>query len=349
MPPAVQDPRITLTKTRDSTLKAMVILGFFEGGSVTCPKCKKPDVPYPGKFKIHEDGGWKHFSSEACSGDAIEVLRQNGYRFRDALSALTGRTDVEIPDVPPPFVATHDIEVYQRLIDLANQVGGQKAAVDFYGQFFIDENVVKQSKATYITKPYEIQKELLRRFGKERLIASGLFIEGKSGPRMLPGKDFPIIEPHLDVWGRVWYMQFRAGPEQYRKYLEHKKGLRSYEQKFLSLRGARRETQIGVGLELLRTEPTKLVIVEGFKDALAARTMGVMSYGIPGVDFRPPDHICQLLKRHKVIVSLDGDEAGREHGPKLVEYLSKKGVESSLHLLPAGEDVTDRLVAKHKH
>lgn len=50
-----------------------------------------------------------------------------------------------------------------------------------------------------------------------------------------------------------------------------------------------------------------MYIVEGFKDRLAGETTGSHAYGIPGVDFRPGEKICQLLARHHVVVALDGD------------------------------------------
>jgi hypothetical protein len=357
-------------KSREALELAMATVGYLSADGVTgiCPKCQK-ELPLGSKLKLHESGMYKHFGSEGCSGDAISVMMAleptPGVKvnFINAVKFLNGLpTTVEIkrPDKLPElgarsFTAVVDKDVYKGILLYGRKTGGVDAAIEFYGQWHISPDAVRESGAVYIKDPRDFAKNILAKpdWGAERLIRAGLFVETDRGPRCLIDDSFPVVEPHLHPsTGLPVYLQFRASNKQYQKYLEHKRGEREYKgsQKFLSLRGAPREAQLGSGLPRIAKLPAGSIIyiVEGFKDMLAARTLGTEAYGIPGVDFRPPAGVCKLLADKRVRVALDGDEAGEKHFQALINYLKDNGVNDvERHEVKQGLDITDSLVKRY--
>jgi hypothetical protein len=374
--------RLEATRNAEATRLALVIAKRVDGDVVVCPACGRP-APR-GKFKIHPDGGWKHFSRTGCHGDAVSVLQHAGVSTSDAVRALNGlptRTPLEIPDdaaeLAAAFVGVRskvDLEVFNGILVYGRRTGGVAAAQEFYGTWHISPQAVEDLGAVYITDPKHFAAAILERFGEERLLACGLFVRTEKGRLYcLISSSFPVVEPHRHpATGDVLYMQLRGSHAQHARYLAHKadpdnvpyKG----HEKFISLKGAPRTAQIGCGLDLVERLPhgSTVVIVEGFKDALAGRTLGMNTYGIPGVDFRPSEKICKLLARHRVLVATDGDEAGvlaRDggeirneagkvigHKEGLVGYLRRHGVDAHPQSIGPGDlglDVTDYLVATH--
>ena len=74
--------------------------------------------------------------------------------------------------------------------------------------------------------------------------------------------------------------------------------------------------------------------------------MGQEAYGIPGTSSRIPDRVIDLLRRFRVGVALDGDEAGREGREKVIEYLREAGITAAGAVMPPGMDVADILAHK---
>lgn len=144
-----------------------------------------------------------------------------------------------------------------------------------------------------------------------------------------------------------------------------------YVPKFLSVMGAPMNARVGFGLprivELIRaagldvdatgtvvpgTNPIpdtpigKLYIVEGFKDMVAARSMGLEAYGMAGAGLLPVRAVCRMFSLFDVRVSLDGDDAGESGRQRLVDHFANHGVTSTAQPPPAGKDITDVLVDK---
>ena len=336
---------------------ALAATGRLSDGAVRCPSCDK--VAPLGKFKMHADGGWKHFSSQGCYGDAHSVLTLSGVSFPEAVRFLAGQSNksgLKIPENLPTFsvskfVATTDPEVLNGVLIFGRRTGGDKAAAEFYAQWHISPEAVAESGAVMLADTEKFASAALERFGSDRLVAAGLFVDTPRGARPIPGESFPVVEPHIHP-ATKWptYLQFRASAAQYARYKEHKAGRRPYQgsEKFLSQRGCPREQQLGIGLPRLASLPadSKVFIVEGFKDHLAARTLEVEAYGVPGVDFRPPPLVLDILARHEVVVSLDGDDAGSTASEKLVDYLLGKSIRASAHSPRPGHDITDSLVRR---
>lgn len=378
---ATFEARLAATRTDAMTRAALVIAKLVVDDVVICPACRKPAPK--GKFKIHADGGWKHFGALGCHGDAVSVLQAIGVPTGDAVRALNGlptRTEIEVPEdlasAAAAFVGVQskvDIDVFNGVLWYGRRTGGVQAAQEFYGTWHISPDAVEESGAVYITDPRHFAGAILERFGAERLIACGLFIPTERGPYSLISKAFPLVEPHQHPRsGDVLYMQLRGSHAQHAKYLRHKADPENVpykgHEKFISLRGVPRAAQIGCGLPAIEQLPvgSNVHIVEGFKDRLAAGTLGLNAYGIPGVDFRPPEKICSLLARHTVFVTLDGDAAGRRgrdgvevrdedgkvvrHTEGLLGYLRRHGVDARPQTIGRADlelDVTDFVVAGH--
>lgn len=369
--------RLESTKTAGAAQLALAIAKRIgDDGTVLCPKCSK--VAPKGKFKIHPDGGWKHFSSDGCFGDPVKILQLAGISTGDAVKVLLGEQPsvaIEVPEnaaaLAEAFVGTRskiDIDVFNGVMVYGQKTGGVEAAQEFYGTWHIDPAVVADSGAVYIKDTKKFAELILDRFGEDRLVESGLFVRTERGVFCLVNDRFPIVEPHRHpATGDVLYMQFRASHAQYQRYLDHKAGKREYKgsEKIVSLKGAPPAAQVGTGLYQLDKLPagSEIYIVEGFKDQLAARTLGYNAYGLPGVGVAPPDRICALLARHTVYVAFDGDEAGQQGAngitekqsdgtekvvkKGLVTYLREHGVNAEAKVLFAGMDVTDILVSRH--
>lgn len=349
-------------KTSQALTLALSTVGKIntEDGIVLCPKCGKA-AQLGKKFKMFPDGGWKHFSSQGCFGDAHTVLVESGIPFPDAVRYLAGqptRTPIQRPsniaevNIAPKFVAKVDAEVLNGVLVYGRKTNGVDAAIDFYSTWHISPDAVRESGAVMITDPEHFTTNIVKRFGPDRLVAAGLFTEGRNGVRPLLGENFPLVEPHIHpVTQTPTYMQFRASAAQAARHAEHKAGKRPYagSEKFLSLRGTPRSSQIGMGLPRVAqlSKRSDVYIVEGFKDLLAARTFGVEAFAIPGVDFRPSEAVCEILSRHNIIVTLDGDDAGAAGRAGLVKYLNDAGITAREHEISNGMDVADKLVLRH--
>jgi 5S rRNA maturation endonuclease (ribonuclease M5) len=121
---------------------------------------------------------------------------------------------------------------------------------------------------------------------------------------------------------------------------------------FLSLKGGTPDHLVGCGLKRLVEipRPSTVYIVEGFKDLLAARTLGVEAYAIPGTGVMPPERSVEILRMHSVVVMLDGDAAGEKGREHLVTYLREREVDAKpIDSIRAGMDVADILVERQAH
>lgn len=331
---------------------------------------------------------WTCHKCATWGSSAIDLLKQYGQRtFVQAVKELLGlesrsKTPVLRPniDISEGFSAVVDVEVYNFIRD----AGSLQAACEYYGQWHITPQAVEEAGSTMLTDALKVQKDLVDVFGHERLGLCGVTTLDKNGKVVfLFSPDYPVIETHQAPSGNIVGMQFRPSYERMKLVKAHKawkarwSGIKdengneidptqawseayvkdrsvgrknSYVTSFLSLRGGTPDHLVGCGLKRLVEIPemTKVYVVEGFKDLLAARSMGVEAYAIPGTGVMPPDRSVEVLRRHDIIVVLDGDQAGalgREH---LVNYLRERGVKCKpYHKVREGMDIADILVEKH--
>ena len=302
---------------------------------------------------------------------------------RDAIQQSNIGKVIPVFEIAPAFVATVDSEIYNYILSL----GDQQAAFDYYAVWHIAPEAVKEAGSVVLLDPTTIQQKLLKKFSRDRLIKSGIMtIDKNKKDFFLFNNEYNVVEPHLSPLGDVVGMQFRPSVKQAKKVKAHKnwkklwtgqlspsgeildpsdawelayKGNKEkagekvlYVTPFLSLKGASDESLVGCGLWRISKlkKGSKIYIVEGFKDLLAARTMGVEAYAIPGVGVMPPTTALVELKKHHMVVMLDGDEAGERGRLALMNWFKEHGVSASLFPNQRqGLDVADILVEKNAH
>lgn len=354
--------------------EAFAMAGLVSGNKYVCPACQRVHTK-KNTLSIRDKGTWKCFSSDQ-GGDAISLMQESfGYTFPQAINALLGRpVDGETQAPPKPKVqnlppvqetrptSTIDPEVYSAVLQFSGQAG-RDAAAEYYGYWHISPESVYESGATVVLDTRAMERALIERFGIERLHACGLVVKSrKQKDYFLLNKDYPVIEPHITPRGLVVGMQFRPSVEQRAKVEAHKAWAAAKERgdtsvpeakyvpKFMSLSGIDADASlVGFGLRRLWEAPPDSIIrvVEGFKDYLAARTMGHEAFGIPGTSAVLSDNVIQLLKRHRIAVALDGDSAGETARERWVEQLRERGVRAMPLPMPPDMDVADILVKRH--
>lgn len=353
--------------------EAFSLAGLIEGSNYVCPACGKVHRSR-GTMKVRPSGWYCYSAGEG--GDSISLVQEHlGLSFPEAVNLLLGRTSapeegaaerpkrkVRLPALDPDRDRSKiDPEVYASVVSFPGQAG-RDAAAEYYGQWHIHPGAVMESGAVMIPDIPALQAALVERFGMERLKGCGLVTTTRKGKDFwLLNEEYPVVEPHWTPKGRLVGMQFRPSYTQLERVKAHLRWATAketgdtsvpeakYVPKFLSLAGVNpEESLVGCGLHRLATLPagTTVVIVEGFKDLLAARTMGQEAYGIPGTSARIPDRVIDLLRRFRVVVALDGDEAGREGREKVIEYLREAGITAAGAVMPPGMDVADILAHK---
>lgn len=343
---------------RHEVARAFALLGLVEGKNPRCPEC---GTAKKGKVALRADKGyWKCFKCDAW-GSPIKLLEANGYSFLDAIFALLGRPvqgevakaapkKLTLPQEGSGFRQTLDTEVYAGIV----AHGSFTAAARYYARWHIAPKAVRAAGAVRVEDTSTMQRDLLARFGRVRLVNAGAI---KPAEETSNGTDFwlvndqyPVLEPHKLPDGTIVGMQMRPSESQLNKVEAHKRGESRYVPKFLSLRGAGPDGLVGCGLDLLQgCEGEPVYVVEGFKDLLAVMTMGGRGYAIPGAAAQIPPVALEILKRNRPIVALDADDAGVAGALRVAETLTASGATqvSVKRDLPAGMDATDVLVARH--
>lgn len=386
------------------------MLNLYSAGHPVCPECNN-DKPKTVVFKTSKSSGQPYWKCYVCSANssAVKLLIEKGsISFTDAVDTILGRplkgnrtVDVKavdlssLPEIAPPFIATVDREVY----NFIRSAGSLEAAQKYWMQVaHIPSVIVAESTSTMITDSGAVQKELLARFGRDRLLACGVITIDKNGKDFFLGAhpDYPVGEWHLDPNGDVVGAQFRPNLVVKKKIDLHKawkkhwvslghkhpdsawredwiargeKASEAYEEAarknpdkvgkkipytppFMSFLGAGRDSLVGCGLARIKSLPkgSRIIIVEGFKDYLAARAMNVEAYAMPGTGNLPPQKVLGLFREHEMLVCLDGDAAGAKGRKVVLEYLRENEVlcrEKSD--LPDGFDVADVFVQRNAH
>lgn len=323
-------------------------------------------------------------------GSAIDLMRNYGGRnFPTAVAELLGEgpsgevaTPLKGITISPSFRAVVDVEIYDRIRD----AGSYELAGDYYGPWHISPEAVRSVGATLIQDPNNLQSQLLEEFGEARLVEAGVITSNREGQAIfLFSEDYNVVEPHTAPSGHVVGMQFRPSPERLKEVVAHKEWKKAwsgrqdedgneleaaevwrkayasdrnvgrrkpYVTPFLSLRGGGSDHLVGGGLHLIYKLPpgSDVYVVEGIKDLMAARTMGVDAYAIPGANVIPPDGALEVLKKHRIRVMLDGDAAGAQGRDSLVRDLVARGLNAEpADILSDGKDVTDILVERNAH
>ncbi len=369
------DEDVDLAKA--SITMAFTLAGLNAGESLICPSCEtsKP------KKVVAREHYWKCFRCGEF-GSGIELVKERcNVGFRDAVLLIIGKVD----PASVGAVAPNPEELKRLSAQVASQVvtarldnetvavynavlNSKHASVakaqEAWATWHIDPAVVAEQRSVFITDAQALGAELLNEFGADLLVDSGVAVrlneqQSKtrdmhgSGIRFMFSAAYPIVEPCLGRSGDAMELKFRAWGKQRDRIAAHKAGDGPYVPAMLSLKGATPAHLVGYGLERLgQIAPSTVYVVEGFKDVLAARTLGAEAFGLPGTGVLPPEKVIRFLAAtgHTMLVALDGDEAGVEARTKVIEHFKANGFPADRLRektdMPAGMDVADILAAR---
>ena len=357
--------------------EAFSLCGLTAGNALVCPECgtSKPKKVVYKKAKKY----WKCYRCGAW-GSATKLLQdQHGLSFPKAVNVLLGkdtidggqptRTINEKHIVADEFQADIDHELYEQVLN--SRWTSSQAAQHFYRTWHINAETVERQRATVVTDPDMLLAELVEEHGETRLTRAGLAkaaeereFDGKPVElplRLLVNTKYPVVEPAISPNGLVLNMQFRASAATKQLVDRHKQDKHDdsvaaedkarYVPPFLSLRGQTAGHMVGCGLQQLATaKPGSVIyVVEGFKDMLAANTMGANAYAIPGASVLPPKKVCDFFKSRdfEMLIALDGDKQGQASSKILAEHFEQHNVRCRLKVdIGDGMDIADILVSR---
>jgi hypothetical protein len=338
-------PQEDIDQAMSEVETAFALIGCVAGNSFMCPVCGEQRR---GKVVLRPTKRyWKCYVCGVYPEDpryrnAIQLVQERcSVPFPRAVNILLGRNDGPIPQakvaelvanakVDDGFTAATDDWVWDLYTNIVESphVSVERAQA-YYQARHISPEAVALMRFGYVTDPEALRADLVSQWGADALIAAGIAVETDNGLRLLCGWNYPVIEPAIDDKGRVRNLQFRPSEKQKAKVLAHKRGEGPYVPPFMSIKGAGKRHLIGIGLHLLAAGPARtILIVEGAADAAAAYTMGAQGvYAMPGTNVLPPTGVVEFLaeRGHKIIVALDGDDAGNKARPQVADWFRTNG------------------------
>jgi hypothetical protein len=366
-----------VSSAMNNMAQAMALCGFAAGPNFQCPSCGTVK-PKKVVLKRSKDTQGCYITCHACSWhqSAVKLVQEYlNLSYPQAIDVLNGVTDLNLSperkgalERAAANAASHAIvdgfkaELSARTVALYGEVlssphSSLAIAQKYYGQWFISPAAVETLSFRYITNPDALAKDLLEKFGKEVVLASGIASEPSATNAGRPGelqwmfsKNYPVVEPQISPKGLCATMQFRPSQAQKKKIIAHKAGEGKYVPQFMSLRGATQNHLIGINLHhLCSAPPTRVDVVEGAKDVAADMTMGQQAFGLPGTSVLPPRQSIDALRRagHTLRICMDGDAPGIAAQDKVLKHFIANGFPPeriSKHSMPAGKDITDILV-----
>lgn len=251
------------------------------------------------------------------------------------------------------------------------------AGIAYWDRFYIDPRVVNAFDGRVITEPWgKVWKSLVAQFGVDRLLTAGLGKKLDDGSvwTVVGGRitdksdrfagDYNVMQPYkkadgtlvgVEVRGNAYIEKLVANHKAYRAAHDAwKAGGKVGEEpakvrwlpKTRNLVGNATGSRVGFGIDVVARFPlTRVVwIVEGYKDVLAAGSMGRPAIGLAGAKAEVPQDVIEVLKGRRAAIAFDSDEAGEEGGALLASKLRDAGIE----LVPGprwpeGRDVAEEL------
>lgn len=341
-------PQIAQTEIEEALTQletAFAVIGCVNGSAFTCPVCgesrKGKVVLRPAKRY------WKCYVCGVHPDDprylnAIDLVKERcSLPFPKAVNLLLGKHEGPIPKAElqamlanarsdDGFRASAEPWVWELYSSIVHSKHASLSrAQEYYRDRHISPEAVELMRFRYITDPDALRSDLLATYGEDRLIEAGVAVRGEHGLRLLCGWNYPVIEPAIDHRGRVRNLQFRPSVKQREKIRAHKRGEGPYVPTFMSIKGSGPKHLIGVGLHLLAEGPGRVVMVaEGAADAAAGYTLGAAGmYAVPGTNVLPPSGVVAFLaeRGHKLVVALDGDDAGRKARGVVADHFRSHG------------------------
>lgn len=358
--------------------------GTAKRGKVRLKNANDTGLPYWKCFKCSTRGDAIGVLKDVKGYSFVDAVNTLIGRDETGVRRKVARPEIQIQSA---FVATVDVEVYNAIRDAGSLSEAQRYYARWH---IAAEAVAEAGSRYITNATELQQQLLGRFGRDRLLACGVLTVDKNGKDFFLFNDDYPVIEVHASPAGHVVGMQFRPSVARMAKVQAHKAWKRRwsnmvdedgnildpgdawlraysadpeaagpklpYVTPFLSLRGAGTDSLVGCGIPRIASlpvdavTPVKVYVVEGFKDLLAARTMGVEAYAIPGTGVMPPEKVCKILARHKMVVTLDGDDAGAKGRANVMAWFSAHNVPSEeISELRPGMDIADILVERHAH
>ncbi|MGD9648592.1 MAG: DNA primase, partial [Pirellulales bacterium] len=283
------------------------------------------------------------------------VMKMEGVSFPEALALLADRANISL--APPPRGAAPAAADDKRLLYQAMAWADQQyhecllndpcaaAARDYLAQRGIDEAVMRQFQLGFAPEEWDwIQKRpTAREFPPAALERVGLITRRQKGEGYYDRFRARVLFPIFDAQGRAVGLGGRvlpqAAPSDAAKYVN------SPETPLFS------KSQLLYGLHVARDAIRKTgtaLVMEGYTDCIAAHQFGFTNAVAVLGTALGASHI-QVLRRFaervRVVLVLDGDEAGRKRAKEVLELFVAANVDLRVLTLPGGMDPADYLAA----
>ncbi len=295
-------------------------------------------------FSVSRNKQFYHCFGCGAGGNAISFLMDfNHLDFVEAVEDLASFAGLDVPRETFDQKAGHSGHNKDSLDDIyallqqvaecyARQLSTNKdalRAVNYLKSRGVRGTTARDFLLGYAPEGWDFLKQ---QFSQERLLAAGLLVQkedGKSYDRFRGRVMFPI----RDKRGRVIGFGGRVMDDSLPKYLNSPETPVFHKSKEV------------YGLyELLKTntKPERILIVEGYMDVIALAENGI-SYSVATLGTAPSRTHIDLLFRFtsELVLSFDGDEAGRKAAWRAVEVglpSLREGRQMRIMLLPAGTD-----------
>ena len=282
---------------------------------------------------------WKCFGSCDQGGDNIElVMRVLGIDFKAAIKWFEGygiyqpkinqfqpspkKIDKVAPITGRARQSGPDVELLEWFISRCGNVSDPRG-VSYLKEHGITTNTANQYLIKELMNPQRAKDSLIKKWGVERALNSGLINKNKHGSYYLVWFKYSILFPFIEG-GRVTYIQGRLF-EAKAKYINPKKIAKPlYNKDKLS--------SLSVG--------ETIHICEGVPDALALESCGHNATAVLGAtSFK--DEWATLYKGLKVVIAPDGDKGGKTFFKKVKSILNSHGISVSILKVKENKDVSD--------
>ncbi len=276
------------------------------------------------------------------AGDVLQfVMKMENLEFVDALRNLAEKANIEIEETEGPDRL--EKEKRQRLYEM-----NRKAAIYFYRNltksknpglsYLVNRGLGKEEiKAFGLGFSLDRWDGLLEHLKKEgyspsHMMEAGLVLKGKKEDHYYDRFRNRVMYPIFNVRGKVIGFGGRVLDQSLPKYLNSPE----------SMVFNKRKTLYNLHLAKNHIEKKRLILVEGYMDAIALYGNGVKNVVATLGTSLTTDH-ASLLKKYarEVVLAFDGDEAGINATLRSIHVLESQGLKVRVLDLEKGQDPDD--------
>lgn len=300
-------------------------------------------------FTVYTGNGSFYCFGCGAGGDVVSFLmRAENLDYRSALQSLADRCGVTLPDDDAPVKQGVS---RQRVLEmnkcaarffrdmLFDPVQGEKGRAYLMGERGLSSAVIKHFGLGYAPDSFNALRDHLRQNGytREEMVEGYLCQVSKKDERYTYDCfRNRVMFPIIDVSGNVIAFGGRVLDDSKPKYLNS------------ADTPAFKKSRNLFALNYARNHAEKnLILCEGYMDVIALHAAGFENAVATLGTAITPDQ-ARIMKRYsdKVIISYDGDEAGRKAADKAMKLLSEAGVDAKVLKMEGAKD-PDEFIKKY--